>query len=217
MVARTYTVLPPIVDNWFQILFHSPSGVLFTFPSRYLCTIGHQRVFSLTRWSGQIPTEFHVLHGTWEIRNIISLFFSYKAVTFYGYPFQSYSNKKDMYILKVHFQTLILATTISQRMYALTWYDFRLFPFRSPLLRESLCFIFLTLLRCFSSRRSLFCSMNSNKNDLGYQVGFPHSEIFGSLSDWRFPEAFGSLPPPSSSFDAKASTKCPFQLTTNLL
>ena len=27
---------------------------------------GHQVVFSLTPWSGQIPTEFHVLHGTWE-------------------------------------------------------------------------------------------------------------------------------------------------------
>ena len=66
MVARSYTVLPPIVDIRFQILFHSPSGVLFTFPSRYLFTIGHQGVFSLTQWSGQIPTEFHVLYGTWD-------------------------------------------------------------------------------------------------------------------------------------------------------
>ena len=66
MVARTYTSLPPIVDNWFQILFHSPSGVLFTFPSRYSFTIGHQGVFSLTQWSGQIPTKFHVLRGTRE-------------------------------------------------------------------------------------------------------------------------------------------------------
>ena len=28
-----------IVSIWFQDLFHSPSGVLFTFPSRYLFTI----------------------------------------------------------------------------------------------------------------------------------------------------------------------------------
>ena len=27
--------LPPIVGIWFQVLFHSPPGVLFTFPSRY--------------------------------------------------------------------------------------------------------------------------------------------------------------------------------------
>ena len=27
--------LPLIVGKWFQVLFHSPPGVLFTFPSRY--------------------------------------------------------------------------------------------------------------------------------------------------------------------------------------
>ena len=27
--------LLPLVRTWFQVLFHSPSGVLFTFPSRY--------------------------------------------------------------------------------------------------------------------------------------------------------------------------------------
>ena len=44
--------------------FNSPPGVLFTFPSRYYFTIGHERVFSLTRWSGQIPTGFLVSRGT---------------------------------------------------------------------------------------------------------------------------------------------------------
>src|ERR671925_1135380 len=53
-----------LVGTWFQFLFHSPPGVLFTFPSRYLFTIGHQVVFSLARWSGQILTEFHVLRDT---------------------------------------------------------------------------------------------------------------------------------------------------------
>src|SRR4051812_26017269 len=43
-----------IVGTWFQVLFHSPPGVLFTFPSRYLSAIGHQGVFRLTRWSWQI-------------------------------------------------------------------------------------------------------------------------------------------------------------------
>ena len=32
--------LPLFVGIWFQILFHSPLGVLFTFPSRYFFTIG---------------------------------------------------------------------------------------------------------------------------------------------------------------------------------
>ena len=33
--GRTYKVLPQLVDTGFQVLFHSPPGVLFTFPSRY--------------------------------------------------------------------------------------------------------------------------------------------------------------------------------------
>jgi hypothetical protein len=32
--------LPLFVGTRFQVLFHSPLGVLFTFPSRYLFTIG---------------------------------------------------------------------------------------------------------------------------------------------------------------------------------
>ena len=33
--GRTHKVLPPIVNTGFQVLFHSPPGVLFTFPSQY--------------------------------------------------------------------------------------------------------------------------------------------------------------------------------------
>jgi len=43
--ARRHTsyriVLRLIVGMRFQVLFHSPLGVLFTFPSRYWFTIGH--------------------------------------------------------------------------------------------------------------------------------------------------------------------------------
>ena len=35
------TALPQLVGIRFQVLFHFPLGVLFTFPSRYLFTIGH--------------------------------------------------------------------------------------------------------------------------------------------------------------------------------
>ena len=31
----THRVLPQLVDTGFQVLFHSPPGVLFTFPSQY--------------------------------------------------------------------------------------------------------------------------------------------------------------------------------------
>ena len=52
------------VGTRFQVLFHSAPAVLFTFPSRYCFTIGHQVVFSLWRWSSQFPTRFHVPRGT---------------------------------------------------------------------------------------------------------------------------------------------------------
>ena len=53
-------VLYLLVNIGFQVLFHSPPGVLFTFPSRYLFTIGHQVVFSLMGWSPLLHTRFHV-------------------------------------------------------------------------------------------------------------------------------------------------------------
>ena len=49
-----------LVNIGFQVLFHSPPGVLFTFPSRYYSTIDHQVVFSLMGWSPLIHTRFHV-------------------------------------------------------------------------------------------------------------------------------------------------------------
>src|SRR5690606_5239999 len=44
-------LLQRFVSKRFQVLFHSPPGVLFTFPSRYLSAIGHLGVFRLIRWS----------------------------------------------------------------------------------------------------------------------------------------------------------------------
>ena len=60
--ARRHTagVLRLLVGARFQVLFHSPLGVLFTFPSRYWFAIGHRRVFSLGGWSPLIRTGFHV-------------------------------------------------------------------------------------------------------------------------------------------------------------
>ena len=54
------------VGKRFQVLFHSPPGVLFTFPSRYSSAIGHQGVFSLTRWSWQIHSRLQESAATRE-------------------------------------------------------------------------------------------------------------------------------------------------------
>ena len=78
--------LPLFVCIRFQVLFHSPPGVLFAFPSRYLFTIGRQEYLVLeggpprftherpsTRYSGDQP------------RSLIA--FGYGALTLYGLPF----------------------------------------------------------------------------------------------------------------------------------
>ena len=49
-----------LVNTRFQVLFHSPPGVLFTFPSQYCFSIGHQVVFRLGEWAPHLPCRFHV-------------------------------------------------------------------------------------------------------------------------------------------------------------
>ena len=63
-----FNVLCLLVGTRFQVLFHSPPGVLFTFPSRYCFSIGHQVVFRLGWWSTRLPTGFHVSGGTLDTR-----------------------------------------------------------------------------------------------------------------------------------------------------
>src|SRR3954452_5925939 len=59
-------LLRPLVGTRFQVLFHSPSGVLFTFPSRYLSAIGHLGVLSLGGWSPRVRSAFHGCGPTQE-------------------------------------------------------------------------------------------------------------------------------------------------------
>src|SRR5699024_1874845 len=119
------TALRLLVGTRFQVLFHSPSGVLFTFPSRYWFTIGHYGVFSLWRWSSRIPTEFLVFRRTQDtLRRRRS--FDYRAVTSFGWPFQADSSKASL--------GHSIGMSYNPRRQAF-W--FGLFPFRSPLLGKS--------------------------------------------------------------------------------
>ena len=72
-------VLCVLVNIGFQVLFHSPPGVLFNFPSRYFFTIGYQLVFSLTEWSPLIHTRFHVPRTTLD--TTLSIRFSYTGLS----------------------------------------------------------------------------------------------------------------------------------------
>ena len=114
-------VLSLLVSLWFQVLFHSPSGVLFTFPSRYCFSIGHQVVFSLRRWASRVPTEFLVLDGTLDT-HYIKLSFDYADFTLFVGTFQCSSST---------------SSNTFRESEPLTYFymRFRLLPFRSPLLR----------------------------------------------------------------------------------
>ena len=89
--GHTRNVLPQFVSTGFQVLFHSPPGVLFTFPLTVLCAIGHRVVFSLGGWSLLLPTGFHVSRGTLDHIGSL-LHFDYRAVTFCGGAFQNSSS-----------------------------------------------------------------------------------------------------------------------------
>ena len=129
-----------VVGIRFQVLFHSPSGVLFTFPSRYWSTIGHRALFSLMPWSAQIPTGFHVPRSTRENIPRSPTNFAYRAITSYGSPFQD-----DSTINKISYSSSDPQLTPSMTHYTqctttvafIHAIGFRLFPFRSPLLRKS--------------------------------------------------------------------------------
>jgi hypothetical protein len=72
----------------FRVYFTRLTGVLFTFPSRYLYTIGHAVVFSLGRWASQFPTGFHEPRSTREHYSGSTKHFSYGTVTLSGNAFQ---------------------------------------------------------------------------------------------------------------------------------
>ena len=72
-----------LVNTRFQVLFHSPPGVLFAFPSQYFCAIGHQVVFRLGGWSPRLPCGFLVSARTLDPARSVG-HFGYKTFTFSG-------------------------------------------------------------------------------------------------------------------------------------
>ena len=125
--GRTSLVLPLLVNTGFQVLFHSPPGVLFTFPSRY--------------YSLSVTIEYLALGGgpPCFIRDSScpALLWSWSRTCLYAYRtftvFGLTSQKCSAFDLLDYTNPQPQPTVVS-------W--FGLFPFRSPLLRKS---IFLSL------------------------------------------------------------------------
>ena len=112
-----------LVNTRFQVLCHSPPGVLFTFPSRYFSTIGHQVVFRLGGWSPRLPIGFHVSDGTLDTDHLLRISLTGLSPSLVGLPIPF------GYTLKCLYRS-------EPRLYY--YFRFGLFRFRSPLLSESL-------------------------------------------------------------------------------
>ena len=111
--------------------------------------------------------------------------FTYGAITHYGQPFQ----------------TVLLCLVLSLAGFC---------DFARHYFRNLGWFLFLELLRCFSSPGSLQYPMYSDIDTP--KGGFPHSDISGSKLICQLPEAYRRLSRPSSPIIAKASTMCSYSL-----
>ena len=83
---------PTVCRHMVSVLFHSPHGVLFTFPSRYLFTIGRQKYLALEGGPPRFRQDFTcpvVLRNQSKSQP----FFAYGAFTLYSQPFQDCSAK----------------------------------------------------------------------------------------------------------------------------
>ena len=115
------------------------------------------------RWSAQIHTAFHVCRITQELPRA-SLDFGYGGITLFAGTFQF----------------LHLSIEVPRRGPTTpgTSPRFGLFRFRSPLLTESILFLFLRLLRCFTSPGIAYPSLfySGRNNDVLPPLGYPIRE-----------------------------------------
>ena len=155
--------------------------VLPTFPSRYWSTIGLPDVFSLAAWSPQLQTGFHVSRPTQVALTSITRCL-YGPFTLCGPTFQTVP-------VPVIDSLNAPTTPASPRRHR-----FGLFPFRSPLLWES---IFLSL----PAGTKMFQFPAFAPPCGGVRPSTVRVSPFGHLrinSCLQIPGAFRSLPRPSS-------------------
>ena len=187
----------------FRYYFTPLTGVLFTFRSRYYCTIGRPGVLSLGGWSPRIHTGFHVSGDTWDD---CGRFMSFRLRGFHplrpAFPCRSPSHELGNSLGpcggpgRSHNPDAATAAT-------LTLHRFGLFPVRSPLLGES-----------------SFLSLPAGTEMFQFSAFPPHCAVPGHQS-WSVtrsrkssdhgllsgsPKLIAAMLRPSSALDAKAST-----------
>ena len=118
----TFNVLPQLVNTGFQVLFHSPPGVLFTFPSQYYALSVTKEYLALEGGPSDFPQGSTCLVVLWILP--LPIVFAYGAFTLSGLTSQTVW-LTNRFTYAVH----------NPGMHA---YRFGLFRVRSPLLTESM-------------------------------------------------------------------------------
>ena len=157
--------------------------MLFTFPSRYWFTIGRQLVLSLGRWSSRIPTGFHVSRGTWVRIRRSPRSVRYGPLTLCGAPFQKLPLDLGFLTPRQGGVPVRIRPATPTAQCTPAWHAIGLGSFRfARRYYGSRCyFLFLRVLRCFSSPRSLLPAYVFSRRYYRFACsGFPHSEIPGS-------------------------------------
>ena len=107
-------VLPQFVNTGFQVLFHSPPGVLFTFPSQYYALSVTKEYLALEGGPSDFPQGFSCLVVLWIL--LLPIAFVYGAFTLSGRLSQNRSAKLVESIPRSepqHARTLVWALPIS--------------------------------------------------------------------------------------------------------
>ena len=147
---------------WFQVLFHSPRRGSFHLSLTVLVHYRSQSVFSLAGWSRQIPAGFHVSRGTQDSTRETRAF-AYGAITLSGRPFQTAR-------LTLTFPHRGPSTPNSP--FGSSGLGFS--GFARHYFRNHGCFLFLWVLRWFTSPGLPRCPMYSDNDDrCSHRPGFP--------------------------------------------
>ena len=123
----THKVLPQLVDTGFQVLFHSPPGVLFTFPSQYYALSVTKKYLALRGGPRSFRQGFSCLVLLWILLGDL------------GFRIRGFHSLRPDFPVR----SPILRLPQRSPNPAMHASRFGLFPFRSPLLWKSINFLSL--------------------------------------------------------------------------
>ena len=184
-------VLPQLVNIGFQVLFHSPPGVLFTFPSQY--------------YALSVTEEYLGLRGGPRVfrQGSTCLVLLWILLVFRGFRIRGSHPLWPAFPKPFSYPCMYLLQSEPHGARTMVW------PLPISLaatLGITCCFLFLRLLRCFSSPGSLPYVMDWRMDDRSLSCRVSPFRNHWIAEYLLLPSAYRSLSRLSSALSAKAST-----------